>query len=274
VSSAVEFARFLVDVARVEWPSLAAGAAVGVAASLVGVFVLLKREALVALAMPQIVAVGAAIGLRLGWPSLPPALGAVAIAVLLLVWSQRRGAHNWVLPSLYIAGLSFSYLVIANSGQHLAELQAVFTGIDVAVTPSQVAVAVPILIASGLVCAFLWRRWVLLSQASATAEAAGLKPGRWEIGFLCLLSIVLLMGTSTLGTIMVVAMLFLPAAAVLPWARRVPSALAGAAILSLLFLAVGFVCSVEWEWPLSQSVGGVGFAFLITSAAAARLAGR
>jgi hypothetical protein len=56
---------------------------------------------------------------------------------------------------------------------------------------------------------------------------------------------------------------------VLPWARRIPTALITSTIAALLFVAGGFVLSVEMEWPLSQSVGGVGFAALILSHLAA-----
>jgi ABC-type Mn2+/Zn2+ transport system permease subunit len=252
-----------VEVIKLLAPSLATAAAVGVAGSVVGVFVLLRREGLVALAMPHVVAVGAAVGLRMGWPGLPPALGAVVVAVLLLVWSKRRGANHWLLPSLYVAGLSLSFLIIANSGQHVAELQALFTGIDVAVSPGHAYLAVPVLLLAGLACAALWRRWLLLSQAATTAEAAGLRPGRWELAFLCLLAVVLLVGTNALGAVMVVAMLFLPGAAILPWVKRVPTALVGAVVLALVYLAAGLVLSVEWNLPLSQSVGGVGFCVLV-----------
>src|SRR4051812_10590882 len=190
-----------IEVAKLLAPSLATAAAVGMAGSIVGVLVLLRREGLVALAMPHVVAVGAALGLRMGWPSLPPALGAVVVAVLLLVWSKRRGASNWLLPSLYVAGLSFSFLIIANSGQHLAELQKLFTGIDVAVSEEEACLAVPLLLVTALCCALLWRRWLLVAQAAPTAEAAGLRLGRWEIGFLCLLAVVLLVGTDALGAV-------------------------------------------------------------------------
>jgi ABC-type Mn2+/Zn2+ transport system permease subunit len=260
-----------VDIARVLGPSLVTALAVGVAGSLVGVFVLLRREGLLALAMPHTVAVGAAIGLRLGWPTLPPALGAVIVVVALLVWSKRHGANDWLLPSLYIAGLSLSFLIIASSGQHVAELQALFTGIDVAVSPSEAYVAVPALIIAGCICAALWRRWLLLAQAPATAEVAGVFPNRWEIVFLCLLATVLLLGTSALGAVMVIAMLFLPAATIMPWTPRVPAALAGAVVLSILFLAFGLILSVEWNLPLSQSAGGIGFAALVLSHVAAQL---
>ena len=260
-----------VEVVRVVGPSLVTAAAVGVSASVVGVFVLLRREALAALAMPHVVAVGAAIALRLDWPTLPPALGAVLIALVLLVWSRRHAGNHWLLPSLYIAGLSLSFLIIANSGQHVTELQGLFTGIDVAVSREQAMVAVPVLLITGIVCAALWRRWLLLAQAAPTAEVAGVRPQLWEIGFLCLLAIVLLVGTSDLGAVMVIAMLFLPAAAILPWVRRVPAALIGACVLALIFLGCGLILSVEWNLPLSQSVGGIGFVFLIIMHLAARL---
>jgi ABC-type Mn2+/Zn2+ transport system permease subunit len=181
----------------------------------------------------------------------------------MLVWSKRRGSESWMLPSLYVAGLSLSFLIIANSGAHVSEMQAMFTGIDVAVTPTDAWIAAPPLLAGTIVCAALWRRWLLLSQSPATAEAAGLRPHRWDALFLSLLSLIIVVGTNALGTVMVIAMLFLPAAAILPWARRVPAALLGAALLSLVFLCAGLVLSVEWNLPLSQSVGGIGFVVLV-----------
>ena len=64
--------------------------AVGVASAVVGLFVLLRREALVALAIPQVVAIGAAMGMRLGWENkLPPALGVAMIALVYFALSKR-----------------------------------------------------------------------------------------------------------------------------------------------------------------------------------------
>ena len=203
-------------------PSLVTASALGVAGAVAGVFVLLRREGLVALAMPHTVAIGAALGLRLGWPSLPPALGAVVVATFLLAWSKRRGANDWLLPSLYVGGLSLSFLLIANSGQHVAHMQNLFTGMDVAVAPEQAYFAVPVLLAASVPSAVLWRRWLVLAQSPGVAEVAGLHPGRWEVAFLCLLALVLLVGTHAVGAVMVLAMLFLPAATVLPWVHEFP----------------------------------------------------
>jgi ABC-type Mn2+/Zn2+ transport system permease subunit len=256
---------------RLLWPAIVTAAAVGIASSIAGVFVMLRREALLALAIPQVVAIGAALAMRLEWPTLPPALVAAAVGLVLLAFARRRGLGNWLLPSLYIAGLSCSFLIIANHGQDVSDLQKLFTGIDVAVSPERAAAAAPILLITGLFIALLWRRWLLLAQAPASAELAGVRPAWWDATFLALLTLVLLLGTDSQGVVMVLAMLFLPAAAVLPWARRIPTALAASAVLALAFLVAGFWLSNTQKWPMSQSVGGAGFAVMLLSNAAAFL---
>ena len=245
---------------------LITAAGVGIAGAVLGLFVLLRREALVALTIPQVVAIGAAIGMRLGWENkLPPALGVAMIALVYFALSRRRSAGNWIVPAFYVAGLCLSFLIIANHGQDVEDLQRLFTGVDVAVDKKTALMSVPVLITVALLCALLWRRWLLLAQAPAAAELAGLRPTRWDTLFLLLLTIVILLGTNALGVVMVLSMLFLPAATVLPWTRRLPAAIVGGMIMSLLFLAAGFYFSNEKRWPLSQSVGGVGFVVLIVS---------
>jgi ABC-type Mn2+/Zn2+ transport system permease subunit len=258
-------------------PALSTAAAVAIGGSQVGTFVLLRREGMMALALPQVVTIGVALSLRWemeefaqdrGWPlwlSLIPPLVAAAVAVILLAWSKRHAATHWLLPSLFVAGVSLSFLIIANAGKHVEELEHRLTGSDVTVTASTAQVVAPVVLIAGLVTSVLWRRWLALAQVPAAFELAGLRPARWDVAFLCLLTTVLMFGTSALGAVMVLAMLFLPPATVLPWARRIPAALVGSAAVALAALAVGFVLSNEMSWPFSHSVGGAGFAGLAIS---------
>src|SRR2546423_14065991 len=73
------------------WPTLLVGAAMAIAGGVAGSFVLLRREALAALAMPQIVAGGGAGGVGFNWPALPPALIAGAGGVADLGIARGRG---------------------------------------------------------------------------------------------------------------------------------------------------------------------------------------
>ena len=175
-----------------------------------------------------------------------------------------------MLPALCVAGLSISFLVIANKGQDVTDLQKLFTGIDVAVGPTDALIAAPLLFMGAIVLGMLWRRWLLMAQAPAAAELAGLHPARWDALFLSLLMLIVLLGTNAVGVVLVLAMLFLPAAAALPWARSVPFALALAALLGLFFVDIGFVISNEMNWPLSQTIGGVGFGGMVLSQLLAR----
>ncbi|MDQ3438985.1 MAG: metal ABC transporter permease [Planctomycetota bacterium] len=266
------------DLAQLLAPALLTGAAVGIAAAVLGVFVILRREALAALALPQAVAVGSAIGFRLGWiavpeaialhvgwPTLPPALVVTAATVAFLAWSRRSGAQHWLLPSMYVGAMCLSILIVSGAGQHLADLQNLYVGVEVAVDAHVAEYTVPAALLAAAVTAALWRRWLLLAQAPAAAELAGLRPNRWDALFLGLLAGVVLLGTNALGIAMVLAMLFLPPAAALPWARRLPGALLAAAVFSLLFLFGGLILSYAMDWPLSQSVGGVGFVIVLAS---------
>ena len=136
-----------------------------------GVFVLLRREALAAQPMPQVVAAGAAVGMH-GLAHSPAGDGGGGGRAPGTGAGQAAGPASWKLPALYIGALCLSFLVIANHGQDVADLQNLFTGIDVAVTPERAMAASPVLLTCGLICILLWRR-LLMAQP-------GGNPGDWR----------------------------------------------------------------------------------------------
>ena len=240
------------------WPSLAVAATIAVAAGPTGTLVILRRDSLLTLALPQVVAVGIALGLRYNWPPLFPALAILALTLAVLAWGRSRGKSDVLLPALYISGLAVSILLIINAAAHLEELQNLLVGMDVAVLPSQVAFALPILLLAALPPVLLWRRWLLLAQAPAAAQIAGLRPARWHLLFLTVLSTIVLVGTNVVGVVLVLALLFLPPLAALPWSRRLPAMMALSTALGLLSLILGFMLSNEMSWPLSHSIAATG----------------
>src|SRR5688500_16482028 len=218
-------------------PMLLTCGALAVACAVLGVVVLLRREAMVALALPEAVVIGAAAAMLAHAESrMPFAAAAMAVALPLLAWTRYRRMDH-VLPAVYVAGMCVPFLVIAShGGEHLGELQQLFIGnaVDVAVTAEDARVAIPILLGAALLVAVLWRRWLLLAQAPTTARLASLHPAAWDVLFLALAGTAVLMGTTTMGVVMVLALLFLPAAAALPWGRRLPGTMALAVVFGLI----------------------------------------
>jgi zinc/manganese transport system permease protein len=247
------------------WPSLAVAAAIAGAAGPAGTLVILRRDSLLTLALPQVVAVGIALGLRFDWPPLYPALAVLGLTLALLAWGRSQGKSDALLPALYIGGLAVSILLIVNAAAHLEELQNLLVGMDVAVLPSQAAFAIPILAFTALPSLLLWRRWLLLAQSPSAAQIAGLRPARWHLFFLITLATIVLVGTNIVGVVLVLTLLFLPPLAALPWSRRLPAMMALSTALGLLSLVLGFVLSNEMSWPLSHSVAGAGIVFMLLS---------
>ena len=128
---------------------------------------------------------GVALGLRTGTNTLPPALAALALLIAMLAWPGASAYANNLLGACYVGGLSVSMLIIAGGGAHLIDLQNRFVGIDVAVWPSDAARVAPVLLAIGLIVAALWRRWMLMTQARAAAELAGLRPASLGTALQC-----------------------------------------------------------------------------------------
>ncbi|QOV88392.1 metal ABC transporter permease [Humisphaera borealis] len=276
-------------------PAIITGLAMAASGASTGVLLLLRREALLALTLPQVVVLGAAFGLRYlafddsaepsptaqwlidhtGWPTLPGAVIAVVAALLLTAAARvRRGESAAssrsgivLLPSLFVGAICAAVLVVAGGGNHLIDVQNRFVGADIAVDVHLAEISTTALLACGLVAALLWRRWLLMAQAPGIARIAGLRPALWDGGFLLLLATIILVGTNALGAVMVLSLLFLPAATVLPWCRRVPTAMIAATILSLLLYAGGFLLSNAegFNWPLSHTVGGMGLTVFILS---------
>jgi ABC-type Mn2+/Zn2+ transport system permease subunit len=254
------------------WPKLLVPAALAVGCGLIGVFVLLRREALVALVLPEAVVTGASIAMLMHWENrLPPAI-AVTAAALVLLALVRGGARDALLPALYAGGMCLPFLVIADhGGEHLNELQQLFIGHDKAVALAREdAYVIPVALIAATACGVLWRRWLLLAQSPTTARLARVYPLAWDFVFLALVATVVLVGVNSTGMVMVLGLLFLPAATALPWVPRVPATMALAVLVALIDVAAGFYLSNRLGWPYSQSVGGVGFVLMVGSQLAAR----
>ena len=298
----------MIDVLKENWElatsalflgAVLTGLAAAMAGGSLGVLVLLRREAMVAVALPQVVLLGTAAGLRYltlddppaegsvaawlvdhtGWPTLPAAVDAVLVALLLVSVSRARQGERAggtqaaaaVLPAIYAGAVCAAILIVKNAGNHLNDVQKKFVGIEVAVDDHLAEISVPVLLACGVAAAVLWRRWVLVAQAPAAAQLAGLRPARWDALFLALLSAAVLVGTNALGPVLTTALLFLPAATVLPWARRVPAAIVASVVLAVVTFAGGFVLSNWMDWPSAHSVGGLGFVLFLLSYLASRI---
>jgi hypothetical protein len=97
----------------------------------------------------------------------------------LLSPGQARGAAGCSRP--LSGGLSLSFLIIAHSGEHVIEMQNMFTGMDVTMTPQQMLILRRSFYSPPPSAPILWRRAVLLARARRRRGRGA--TNRWETFF-------------------------------------------------------------------------------------------
>jgi len=239
---------------------VAAGAgAFGIAAGVVGCFVLLRGRALIADAAAHATLPGLALafllalplgldprapGWLLGWAALTAALGVAAANTL--VRSGRIRDDAAIAVALSVAfGLGAVLLSVVQAlpvgGQ--AGLPGLLLGRAAGMTAAE-AVAMAAVAGAALLLLLLLRRpLALLLFDPLAARLAGLPVGGLDLLLLGLMLLVVLAGLPAVGLVLVVAMLIVPAAAARLLVRRLPAMAALAAAFGAMSAHLGVALS-------------------------------
>ncbi len=238
---------------------------IAVTAGILGFFVVLRRSAFAAHALPIGAFPGAAAAQLLGIQPLWGLLAFVAVGVALLQQLQRLGrrdvAAGLVLVTLMASGALLLSMTKAYGPGVFALLFGEVLGVSSAdLLPVTIISAVVMV---GVIC--LYRPLLLQSAFPALAVARGIRAGTTDLLFLILLGLVTAMALPVVGTLLVFSLLVVPAAT----AQTLSSHPTRAFVLSVV-LAVGLMWSAIafsfWtDWPIGFFVGAVG-ATLFSSA--------
>lgn len=161
-------------------------------------------------------------------------VAAVLTAVVLTVLTRRRVSDDAATAVVLTAMFSVGAVLVSRRSSYAADLTSFLFGRLLTVTPRQLAetaVLAVIVLAALLVLA---RALVFRTFDPAGAAAAGFRIGRLDLGLNLVVALVVVAGVRAVGTILVVALLVVPAAA----ARLVTDRLAVMAVLGTL-LVVG-----------------------------------
>jgi zinc transport system permease protein len=244
--------------------AVAAGLLVGVVASLLGVFVILRRSAFFGDAVAHASLAGVALGVVTGAPPLAVA-GAVAVGIGLSLHRLERVGRlsldtilGFILPFFMAVGV----LVLSLSPGFQPELLSYLFGSILTVSwPGLAAIAV---VASLVVAVLgrLGRRLVFASFDPDSAHAAGIDVGRVLTVHHVLLALAIVASISLVGIVLVNALLVIPAATAKMLARSLGQLFVLAPVLGTLAVLIGLVLSFALDLPSGPAivvVSGLGF---------------
>ncbi|MDP3706538.1 MAG: metal ABC transporter permease [Polaromonas sp.] len=250
--------------------ALVATLALSLSAAPLGVFLTLRRMSLLGDALSHAVLPGVAIGFMLSGLSLTAmAIGGVAAGMLVaglagLVTRFTTLREDASLAAIYLVALALGVTLISGHGTQLDLLHILF-GSALGVNTEGLLMVAGVASLSVLLLAAMYRGLVLESFDPVFLGAAGRRGWLWQQGFLMLVVINLVAGFQTLGTLMAVGLMMLPAVSSRLWHDTLPAQLVNASVQAMLASTAGLLLSYHLDTPSGPTIIGCAGALYFAS---------
>ncbi|QCR20469.1 metal ABC transporter permease [Agrococcus sp. SGAir0287] len=220
-----------------------------VAAGTVGTIVNLRRLEFASDGLTHAVFPGLVIGFVVAGAGgiLPGALVAAIVAALVLVAVARRTGTETGVAIVLTACFSLGVVLVSLRSEWAGQMESFFFGSLLTVTDAQLAISVGLvaLAVAGIVATWRWQ--VLRAFDEQAARIAGVPVRGTDVVANVAVALVVVAASAAVGTLLVLAVLIVPAAASRALTRRVvPGALVAtgiAALASWLGMAIAFAAS-------------------------------
>lgn len=243
--------------------ALVATLALSLSAAPLGVFLTLRRMSLLGDALSHAVLPGVAIGFVVSGLSLTAmALGGVVAGLLVAGMAGAVSRFTTLkedasLAAIYLLALALGVTLIAGHGTQLDLLHILF-GSALGVDGDGLLLVAGVSTFSVLALALMYRGLVLetFDPVFLSAHRSGVPPWVWQQGFLMLVVLNLVAGFQTLGTLMAVGLMMLPAVSARLWHDTLPAQLLNASVQASLAGVAGLLLSYHFDTPSGPTIIG------------------
>ena len=247
-----------------------AGLGVSLTCAILGVFLVLRRDAMIGHGLAHVTFGGVALGMLL---NVAPLLVALAVAILsalgILKLKERAGLYgDTAIGIISSLGMALGIFLVSLAGGFNLDLFGYLFGNILAIDPGEVWVAFLLALAVLAAVAFFYQEFLFLTFDSESARASGVRVERLDSLMAVLTAVTVVVGMKVVGILLISALLVIPAAAALQVARNFKGAMALSAALAVVSSAVGLIAAFFLDWPPSGTivlVSGVLFLVLFAS---------
>ncbi|MDN6180811.1 MAG: metal ABC transporter permease [Halomonas subglaciescola] len=245
------------------------GLALSLAAPPLGVFLVLRGMSLIGDAMAHAILPGVALGFLVAGFSLPMmSLGGVlfglAVALLAGAVSKMGGQReDAAMASFFIISLAAGVMLISLGGSSV-DLTHVLFGSVLAINSTALVLITAISSAIMITLAVIFRALVVECLDPLFLRGQSRRSGWVHSVFLGLLVLNLTAGFQTLGTLMAVGLMMLPATTARFWSKRLEGLMGLSVVLAMLSSTGGLLLSFHLDLPSGPSIillAGVGYFF-------------
>lgn len=242
-----------------------AGGLVALLASVLGVYLMLRRQALMADTLSHLSLAGVAIGSLV---KINPVMTAFVVAIIgsLAVEYIRRSFRSFSeisIAIIMIGGLA-SALVIMSMSQGLNKsFNAYLFGSIVAVNKTELWLMLIVALLGGFYFYFLRRQLYMLTFDEETAETSGLRVRLLSVSFSIVTGMCVSVAMPIVGVLLVSSLVVLPAALAIRLAVSFTAAILLAMLFGLSGVFTGLIVSYQLSTPPGGTIALVLLAFLV-----------
>jgi len=243
--------------------ALIAGVFVALACAMLGVFLILRRDAMIGHGLAHIAFAGIAIGFFLDvMPLFAALLVAIISALGIMKLKEKAGLYgDTAIAIISSVGFALGVLVATFSGRLNVDLFGYLFGDILAIDFSEVVFAAGLAVVVVIIILLHYHKFLYMTFDRESAKASGIPVDRFEMILAVSTAVTVVLGMKIVGILLVSALLVIPAAAGLQLASSFRQSIAISCCVSLVSVVVGLVAAFFLDFPASGAIVLLAFLF-------------
>ncbi len=252
--------------------ALAAGLLISMTCSILGVFLVLRRDAMLGHGLAHVTFGGVALGLLLNVSPLWTALVvSILAAILLLKLRNAAGLHgDTAIGIVSSVGFAVGIVIASASGKFNVELFSYLFGNILAISSGEVWVSIALAVTVLLAVIFNYNDLVAVSFDYELARTSGVPAARLDLLMAVLSAVTVVLAMKVVGLLLVAALIVIPAATALQLAANFRMAIYLSGFVGMFSVFTGLGASYYLDLPASGSIVLLETLFFALAWAAAR----
>ena len=229
-----------------------AGVMIAVIAPVIGVYLVLRRQSLMADTLSHVSLAGVAVGALLGIYPMLTAMAAALIGAVIVDTLRRsfRAYSELSIAILMSGGLATALVLMSmNKGGSSRGLTSYLFGSIIAVSTTDLLVMAGVILLSALFFWFFWRPMYVLTFDEETAQVSGIPARFLSTAFSLLAGLVVAVAMPIVGVLLVSSLMVLPAAISLRVSRGFAMTVIVAVVIGLVCVLTGLGVSYSLDVP-------------------------
>jgi len=243
--------------------ALLAGIFIAIACAMLGVFLILRRDAMIGHGLAHVTFAGVALGLFLNFMPLAMALFiAVAASLVIMRLKDNVGLHGDTAIAIFSSvGFALGVLLATLSQSFNVDLFSYLFGEILAIELLEVWFSI-ILAAIVMSLVILnYHKFMYMTFDRESAKASGIKVNRLDTLLTVLTAVTIVLGMKVVGILLVSALVVIPAAAGLQVASNFRQAIVFSTVVSIVSVVLGLLFAFVLDLPASGSIVLLSFLF-------------